>query len=344
LAKCRLSAELETAVRIPDKKGDLRDDSTEVKVSREQFEQWTDHLMARIELPVRRCLGDAGLKPSDVDEVILVGGATRMPVVVERIGTLFGRTPRHRDNPDEVVALGAAVQAGLIARDASLEDLVVTDVAPFTLGISICKQLGMELKEGYFLPVIHRNTTIPVSRVERVSTVHANQTVLAVKVYQGESRRVKDNLLLGEFRVHGIPRGPAGQEIDVRFTYDLNGVLEVEATVVQTNQAARLVISHHAKGLSDNEIAAAIEQMQKLKTHPRDEAANRFLVKRAERVYRELSKMDRHRLEALLDGFEAALELQDPEPIQRHREQLQAFLDWFEQGFEGNPWEEQADE
>jgi molecular chaperone HscC len=242
------------------------------------------------------------------------------------------------------VALGAAVQAGLIARDASLEDLVVTDVAPFTLGISICKQLGMELKEGYYLPIIHRNTTIPVSRVERVSTVQANQTELAVKVYQGESRRVKDNLLLGEFNVRGVPRGPAGQEIDVRFTYDLNGVLEVEATVVKTKAAARLVIAHRAKGMSEREIATAVQQMQKLKMHPRDDAPNRFLLKHAERVYRELPPMERDRLGALLDGFEAALELQDPEVVERHREELTALLDWFERGFEGNPLDEQEDE
>jgi molecular chaperone HscC len=295
-------------------------------------------------LPIRRCLGDAGMKPSDIDEVILVGGATRMPRLVERAAQLLDCEPRHRLNPDEVVALGAAIQAGLVARDASLEDLVVTDVAPFTLGIAICKQLGTELKDGYYLPIIHRNTTIPVSRVERVSTVRANQPDLSVEVYQGESRRVKDNLHLGSLAVRNVPRGPAGQEVDIRFTYDLNGVLEVEATVVETKMSARLVITRHAKGMSDRDIAGAVDQMQKLKTHPRDETANRFLVKRAERIYRELSLDEREQLNALIDGFEAALEMQDPEVIQRHRRQLTAFLDWFEQGFEGNSLDDHGDE
>src|SRR5262249_32816784 len=155
------------------------------------------------------------------------GGATRMPAVVDVVTGLLGKSPHSRLNPDEVVALGAAVQAGLIARDESVQDLVVTDVAPFTLGTSVSKQFGLEHRPGYFLPIINRNTTIPVSRVERVVTVSPNQTEVTVEIYQGESRRVEDNLLLGQFTVKGIPRGPAGQPVDIRFTYDLNGVLEV---------------------------------------------------------------------------------------------------------------------
>jgi molecular chaperone HscC len=336
LAKCRLSRQQEAVVRVPGKTGDLRESSPTITIDRGQLGAWTDHLLHRIEMPIRRCLGDAGLKTSDIDEVILVGGATRMPRFVERVSQLLDATPRHHLNPDEVVALGAAVQAGLVAQDASLEDLVVTDVAPFTLGIAICKQLGTELRDGYYLPIIHRNTTIPVSRVERVSTVQANQTELSVVVYQGESRRVKENLKLGSFEVRNVPRGPAGQEIDIRFTYDLNGVLEVEATVVKTKQAARLVITRHAKGLSEQEIAAAVGHMQRLKTHPRDQSGNRFLVKRAERIYRELPLEQRGQLEHLLDGFEAALQMQDPAVIEQHRIELTAFLDWFERGFEGN--------
>jgi molecular chaperone HscC len=135
---------------------------------------------------------------------------------------LLGKSPQRRLNPDEVVALGAAVQAGLIARAESVRDLVVTDVAPFTLGIEVSKRLGHERHTGYFLPIITRNTTIPASRVNRVATIEPNQTEMEIKVYQGEARRVEDNLFLGELAVSGIPRGPAGQEIDLRFTYDLN--------------------------------------------------------------------------------------------------------------------------
>ena len=164
-----------------------------------------------------------------------MGGATRMPAVVERVRTILEKPPQQRLDPDLVVALGAAVQAGLIGKNEAVNDLVVTDVAPFTLGIETCKQLGMEHRSGYMLPIIHRNTTIPISRVKRVNTVAPNQTQIAVKVFQGENRLTKHNVVLGEFTVDRIPKGPPGQEVDIRFTYDLNGVLEVEATVVETH-------------------------------------------------------------------------------------------------------------
>jgi molecular chaperone HscC len=327
IAKVRLSREGSAAVRVPDRKGDLPDGSPEVTVTREQFQKWTGHILARIELPIRRALGDAKLTREQVDEVILVGGATRMPQVVERVTRLLGKPPQRRLNPDEVVARGAAVQAALFARAAGVEDLVVTDVAPFTLGVEICKQFGHERRVGYFLPVIERNTTIPVSRVQRVGTVEPNQTSVTVKVYQGEGRRVEDNLCLGEFEVTGIPRGPAGQSVDVRFTYDLNGVLEVEATVVETQRKVNHIITRHAKGLTGDQVQAAVRAMEKLKSHPREEAANRFLLRRAERAYQELASDAREILGQLLDGFESALGLQDAGAIERHRAALEEFLD-----------------
>src|SRR5262249_26900895 len=176
-------------------------------------------------------------------------------------------------------------------------------VAPFTLGISITKQFGLERRSGYFMPIINRNTTIPVSRVNRVETVEPNQTEILIKIYQGESRRVENNLFLGEFTVKGIPRGPAGQSVDVRFTYDLNGVLEVEATVVEAREKFAHVVTRYARGLSGEQIARAIQAMERLKTHPREETTNRFLIRRAERVFQELSLEGREILGRLLDGF-----------------------------------------
>src|SRR5262249_27572607 len=153
-----------------------------------------------------------------------------------------------------------------------LEDLVVTDVAPFTLGVEISKEFGHEVRSGYYLPVIDRNTTIPVSRVQRVGTVAPNQTVVKIRLYQGEARRVDDNLCLGEFEVSGIPIGPPGQSVDIRFTYDLNGVLEVEATVVATGRKVSHVITKYARDLTPVQIQQAIRAMEKLKVHPREEA------------------------------------------------------------------------
>jgi molecular chaperone HscC len=248
---------------------------------------------------------------------------------------LFGKQPLQRLNPDEVVALGAAVQAGLVAENKSLQDVVVTDVCPFTLGFCVCKTFGKEKRDGYFLPVIYRNTTIPVSRVERVVTTEANQTEVNIQVFQGDARRVERCEPLGEFTVRGIPRGPEGQGLDVRFTYDLNGVLEVEATVVETKGKANLVLTQHANAMSEEALTRAIEAMAALKMHPREDGSNQFVLKRAERLYEELSRDERETLSQLLDDFEGALERQeDPQVIEQFRERLSAFLDRLD----GDSW------
>jgi molecular chaperone HscC len=214
-------------------------------------------------------------------------------------------------------------------------------VAPFTLGVETSREMGNELRTGYFLPIVNRNTTIPVSRVDRVCTVRPNQTEVVVRIFQGESRRVADNLLLGEFEVRNIPRGPAGQSVDIRFTYDLNGVLEVEATVVETREKFSHLVTRYARGLSSAQIAQALAEMEKLKTHPREETANRYLIRRAERVYQELSLPQRERLDMLLSGFEEALELGDLEAIERHRTVVLEFLDRHDPAVDGqSEWQD----
>lgn len=326
LAKRALTRQASATVRWPDENGDLPEESESLPVTREEFESWTNATLARTELPLRRALGDARLRREDISDVILVGGATRMTAVRRHVQTLFGREARCSLNPDEVVALGAAIQAGLIAQERSLDEFVVTDVAPFTLGVEVSREFGSVRKGGYFTPVINRNTTIPVSRTERVSTVSPNQTEVVVKVYQGEARRVEDNLFLGEFVVDGIPRGAAGKEVDIRFTYDLNGLLEVEATIVETRKKVTHLVTRHAKGMKDAEIARAQSAMQQLKMHPRDDAPNRFLIRWADRVFRELSLAQRNELEMLVTGFEAAIELNDKPAIESNRVALEMFL------------------
>jgi len=258
-------------------------------------------LLERIGIPVRRAMGDAKVRRQDLDQVILVGGATRMPLIFEMAKEFLGQHPTGGINPDEVVALGATIQAGLI-------------------------NLGQESREGYFLPIINRNTVIPTSRSHPLATLAPNQVEVALNVYQGEGRMVKDNLLLGELKVSGIPRGPAGQEIEVRFTYDSNGVLEVETTIVKTQQKKRMVITKHAGHLSRKEIQNALSAMEKLKIHPREKNANRFAIKRAERLFQELPSMLRDQLDMYLDVFEAALDSQNPNEIEEVRHQLEMFL------------------
>lgn len=325
-AKRKLSQEQQAEIRIPNEVGEFAGEGERETVTRDDFIAWTDNIVARIERPVRRALGDSRRERSQIDEVLLVGGATRMPRVVQLASEFFSQQPKADINPDEVVALGAAVQAGLIEEHACVEDLVVTDVAPFTLGVSVGKEFGSKFRDGYFLPILHRNSSLPASETERVCTVTSNQTAIHVKVYQGESRRVEDNLFLGEFNLEGIPLGPPGQEIDLRFTYDLNGVLEVEATVVATRKSVSHVITRHAQGMSKADVQSAVREMQKHKRHPRDEESNRFLLHRAERVFRELPAFHRATMEQLLTGFEYALEQKQQPLIEEFRQELERFL------------------
>lgn len=327
LAKKQLTL-LETAViRIPNDQGEFAECPHTVEITRAQFELWTEPILRRIEMPIRRALGDAQIQKNAIHDVLLVGGATRMPCVKKRALEIFARDPRVGLNPDEAVALGASVQAALIDRATALEDLVVTDVAPFTLGIEVSHTLAGTHRSGYFLPIIHRNTTIPTSRVKRIETVYPNQAHIKIRVFQGENRRVDENVNLGELKLDEIPLGPAGQEVDVRFTYDLNGVLEVEATIVATGRKINHVITKLTHGLAPEDIQKAVLELQLLKTHPREEARHQHLLRWAERMFRELPVRERQHLELLLTGFEDALEMQEPQLIEQHRAELQGFLE-----------------
>ncbi|MCA8988515.1 MAG: Hsp70 family protein, partial [Planctomycetaceae bacterium] len=220
--KRELTDQEQVTFRWPDEQGQADPDGKEVIVTRTQFNEWTEHILTRLTRPLRRAIGDAGVTPDEIDNVILVGGATRMPCVIQLTEKLFNQKAKYNLPPDSVVALGAAIQAGLIEKDGGLGELVVTDVAPFTLGIEISRKIGNQYRDGYFDPIIPRNTPLPTSRMSRVSTLAPNQTHIRVAIYQGESRRVEENLLLGELNIDGIPPGPPGQEVDVRFSYDLN--------------------------------------------------------------------------------------------------------------------------
>ena len=186
------------------------------------------------------------------------------------------------------------------------------------------------------MPIINRNTTIPTSRVERVGTISHNQNQIEVKIYQGEARKVSDNLFLGSFTVKGIAPGPAGQEVDIRLTYDLNGVLEVEATVVKTQKKANLVIQSRKGQLSDSELQKALANMKGIKVHPRDEAKNRFVLRKAERAFKELDQYSKNELSFALDAFENAIESQDRDLSDQMRAEVEKVLKRFNVDFDEN--------
>ena len=229
--------------------------------------------------------------------------------------------------PDEAVAMGAAVQAALKAGDRTVDDVVVTDVAPFTLGIETATRLGAQVVSGLFTPVLERGTVIPASRVKRFSTMGDRQTVIVAGVYQGEHSDCGRNHKLGEYRLEGLPPAPAGVEsVDVRFTYDLNGILEVEATVVSTGKKGALVIERSPGRLSPNEIERARQEMQRLKIHPRETLPSTTALARADALHVELTGERRAALGQAIAAFRAALEGQSDAEVTTYRERLLALI------------------
>ncbi len=289
-------------------------------------------LFSRLRAPIETALRDARIRASELDEVLLVGGTTRMPLVRKLAASLFGRFPSIQLNPDEAVALGAAVQAGLKSRDAALEEVVLTDVCPYSLGIEIAVEYGGKLENGHYLPIIERNCVVPVSKVKRVFTLQDQQKVVLLKVYQGESRRISENILLGELEIP-VPPMPAGEVgIDVRFTYDTNGLLEADAQIVQTGERRNLVIANNAGVLNSEEISQRLKALEALKIHPRDEQPNTLLIARLERLYQESRGDLRQRIDELATRFAQMLETQELHDIRALRLQISAQLDSLEEG------------
>jgi molecular chaperone HscC len=304
-------------------------------LTRDTFNDIAQPLLARLRRPVERALRDARIRPSELSHVVLAGGATRMPMVRRLAGLLLGRPPMQHVNPDEVVARGAAVQAGLKMRDQALKEVVLTDVAPYSLGIEIVTQIGRDhWVEGQYLPIIERNTVIPTSRAKIVSSVSDNQSLLLVEVYQGESRRTADNIRLGALEIP-VPPGPAGkEEVEVRFTYDIDGLLEVEATALSTRERRQIVIKGNSGAMTEGEIATRLASLAALKIPPREQAENRALLARAERLYEEMLREAREAVGQQIRAFETALESQEPAQIREAYRRLQKFVDEIEREFQ----------
>ena len=251
-AKCELSSTLQTDINLPfitvDASGPKHLNLT---LTRAKLEQITDELVERSLAPCRQALNDAEMSPSEIDEVILVGGQTRMPKVQEAVKQLFGKEPHKGVNPDEVVAIGAAIQGGVLAGDAEVKDILLLDVTPLSLGI---ETLG-----GMFTRLIEKNTTIPTKKSQTFTTAEDNQTAVDVHVLQGEREQAVYNKTIGRFRLGDLPPAPRGMpQIEVTFDIDANGILNVSAKDTATGKEQKITITA-SSGLTD----AEIEQMVK---------------------------------------------------------------------------------
>jgi molecular chaperone HscC len=305
----------------------------EVLIPRADFLSATAELSLRLRPVVRRALRDANLAAQYLDAVLLVGGASRMPIVFEQLKEDLRILPDTSVDPDRVVALGAAVQQALCTGHEAVSDLVLTDVCPHTLGVEVSKEIARNSREsGYFSPIIDRNTTVPVSRSQVYSTVVPDQDSILLSVYQGERRLVKENHRIGEIRIRGLRHRPEQSDpgkIEVRFTYDMNGLLEVEVTVLHSGKKLTEVFQQRPGTLTQEQIDEAIRALRRLKVHPRESPPNRARLERANRLYADLVGDLRDRLTGLTDRFESALAAQDEDRIRISGASLDAFMAQF---------------
>jgi len=323
-AKCELSSSMETDINLPfitaDQNGPKH---LNMKLTRSKLEALCADLIDRTEGPCRQALKDAGLSASDVNEVILVGGMTRMPAVQERVKKIFGKEPNKGVNPDEVVAVGAGIQAAVLKGE--VKDVLLLDVTPLSLGI---ETLG-----GVFTKLIERNTTIPTRKSQVFSTAADNQTAVSIRVFQGEREMAADNKLLGQFDLVGIPLAPRGvPQVEVTFDIDANGIVHVSAKDLGTGKEQSIQITA-SSGLNENEIKQMVKDAEAHASEDKKrketaEAHNQLdsLIYSTEKSLKEhggdLEAAVRGEIEAALEKAKKAAEGQDAETLRAAAEEL----------------------
>jgi molecular chaperone DnaK len=323
-AKCELSTTMQTSLNLPfitaDQNGPKHLDLT---LTRAKFEQLVDDLVERTVEPCKKAIADAGLKSSEIDEVILVGGMTRMPKVQETVKSLFGRDPHRGVNPDEVVAVGAAIQGGVLAGD--VKDVLLLDVTPLSLGI---ETLG-----GVFTKLIERNTTIPTRKSQVFSTAADNQPAVSIHVLQGEREMAAHNRTLGKFDLVGIPPAPRGMpQIEVTFDIDANGIFHVAAKDLGTGKEQSIKIES-SSGLSDQEIDKMVKDAdshaaEDKKARDLVDARNKadatvYQVEKSLKEYGEkLSEDDKKKIQEAMEKATRAKDSEDPAEIEKAVEEL----------------------
>ena len=323
-AKMELSTVLETDINLPfitaDQTGPKH---LQMKLTRAKFEQLVDDLLQKTVGPTKQALADAGVDPSKIDEVVLVGGSTRIPRVQQIVKDLFGKEPHKGVNPDEVVAIGAAIQAGVLGGE--VKDLLLLDVTPLSLGI---ETLG-----GVMTTLISRNTTIPTRKSETFSTAADSQTSVEVHVLQGERQFARDNRTLGRFQLVGLPPAPRGvPQIDVTFDIDANGMVNVSAKDMGTGKEQKITITA-SSGLSKEEVDRMMKDAEShadedKKRREEVEARNRAdqAVYGAEKVLQEMGdkvgESDKAALQSAIDSLKSAIAANDTAAMNRGMEQL----------------------
>ncbi|HIS54511.1 TPA: molecular chaperone DnaK [Candidatus Galligastranaerophilus gallistercoris] len=325
-AKCELSSVVETNINLPFITADANGPKhLDISLTRAKFEELCHDLLERCKTPVERAIKDAGISKSDINEVVLVGGSTRIPAVQALVKEYTGKEPNQSVNPDEVVAVGAAIQAGVLAGE--VKDIVLLDVTPLTLGI---ETLG-----GVMTPLVQRNTTIPVSKSQVFSTADDNQTAVDIHVLQGERPMARDNKSLGMFRLDGIPPAMKGMpQIEVTFDIDANGIVNVTAKDKATNKEQKITITNSSnlseadidKMVKEAEANAQEDKKKKEEAETRNNAQS--MISAADRIVKDfegkISDSDKSKLEEQKEALKKALDENKPfEEVKKLSEDLQ---------------------
>ena len=325
-AKCELSSVVQTNINLPFITADATGPKhLDINLTRAKFEELSHDLLERCKTPVERAIKDAGISKSDLNEVVLVGGSTRIPAVQQLVKEYTGKDPNQSVNPDEVVAVGAAIQAGVLAGE--VKDIVLLDVTPLTLGI---ETLG-----GVMTPLVPRNTTIPVSKSQTFSTADDNQTAVDIHVLQGERPMASDNKSLGMFRLDGIPPAMKGMpQIEVTFDIDANGIVNVTAKDKATNKEQKITITN-SSNLSDKDIDRMVKEAEmnaeadkKKKEEAEVKNNAQSLISAADRIVKDfegkISDSDKAKLEEQKKALKEALDTNKPnDELKKLSEDLQ---------------------
>ena len=309
-AKCELSSVVETTINLPYITADANGPKhLELSLTRAKFEELSHDLLERCKKPVEQALSDAGLSKNDINEVVLVGGSTRIPAVQQLVKEYTGKEPNQSVNPDEVVAVGAAVQAGVLAGE--VKDIVLLDVTPLTLGI---ETLG-----GVMTALVPRNTTIPVSKSQVFSTAENNQTAVDINVLQGERPMASDNKSLGMFRLEGIAPAMRGvPQIEVTFDIDANGIVNVSAKDKATNKEQKITITN-SSNLSEQDIDKMVKEAEANASEDKKKKEEAEIKNNANSL---ISSSER-----IVKDFEGKISEEDVKKLTEHREALQKALD-----------------
>lgn len=289
----------------------------------------TADLFERIEKPIVKALHDASVSANEISEVILIGGSSHMLLVQKYLENLFDTQINVTISPDTAVALGVGIASGIKVRNEEIKDMVLTDICPFSLGISTTNK--DDFSAPFFTPIIERNTTLPASIVKRFYTSHDDQRTISIGIAQGEKMYFKQNLFLDEIELSVTPAPEGERSVDVRFSYDINGILQVDVTNNETGKIISKTIVNNNR-LSQSEVKSKLEQLEKLKIHPRDLDKNKLLIARAESLYEESIGDLREIIRFQLERFNNALSNQDSRKIRKTTESFSRFLDSIESG------------